>query len=122
MKNTQTAPFSDTTAGSALKPCTYLLVNLLNGAIYTGATCSLVEQVWKHKNQMIEGFSKKYKIDSLVWYEEHDTIEAAYTRAKFLKASPFEVKQAIVKEGNPEWLDLYSELCEKQQNTPLKSA
>jgi len=104
------------------KPCAYLLANLNNGAVYTGATSSLVEQVWKHKNQLIEGFSKKYEIDMLVWFEEHETIEEAYKNAKSVKESPFEIKQALVEQTNPKWRDLYSDLCAEQQIPALKTA
>jgi len=104
------------------KPYAYLLANLHNGAVYTGATSSLIEQVWKHKSQMIEGFSKKYGIDTLVWFEEHDTIESAYKRAKSVKESPFETKQALVEQTNPKWRDLYSDLCAEQQMPALKIA
>ena len=116
--NTSTNSSTDMTD----KPCAYLLANLNNGAVYTGTTSSLVEQVWKHKNQLIEGFSKKYEIDILVWFEEHETIEAAYKRAKSVKESPFEIKQALVEQTNPKWRDLYSDLCAEQQIPALKIA
>ncbi len=106
---------STSKADTAQKTCVYLLVNLDNGAIYTGVTPSLTEQVWKHKNHMIEGFSKKFDITTLVWYESHETIESAYQRAKSLKDSPFDIKQALVEQRNPKWRDLYSDLCTEQQ-------
>jgi len=104
------------------QPCTYLLVNLQNGAIYTGVTSCLVDQMQKHKNHMVEGFSKKYDITTLVWYEEHDSMESAYKKARTLKGSPFEVKQKLVEKENPNWCDLYSDLCAEQQAPELKTA
>lgn len=122
IKNTKTEAPCTLTSDTALKPCTYLLANLENGAVYTGVAASLAEQVWKHKNQMIEGFSKKFEIHTLVWFEEHDTIESAYKRAKSLKDSPFSTKQALVEQTNPKWRDLYSDLCTEQQIPALKTA
>ncbi len=109
-------------AGIAQKPCVYLLVNLDNGAIYTGVTPTLAEQVWKHKNHMIEGFSKKFNITSLVWFEVFSTIESAYKQARLLKNSPFEVKQGLVEQSNPKWQDLYSKLNEGQPDSVLKAS
>jgi len=104
------------------QPCAYLLVNHQNGAIYTGVTSCLIEQVWKHKHHLIEGFSKKYDIHTLVWYEPYDTLEAAYKKAKSLKDGPFEIKQATVERTNPKWRDLYDELCAQQLAPEQKTA
>jgi len=119
MKKTSKA---NTSTNITDKPCAYLLANLQNGAVYTGATPSLIEQVGKHKNRLIEGFSKKYEIDTLVWFEEHETIEAAYKRAKSVKESSFATKQALVEQTNPKWRDLYSDLCTEQKIPALKTA
>ncbi len=108
-------------ADTAQKPCVYLLVNLDNGAIYTGITPTLIEQVRKHKNHMVEGFSKRFDITALVWYEPHETIESACQRAKSLKNSPFNIKQALVEQKNPKWQDLYSDLCAEQQEPALQT-
>jgi len=121
-KTTKATTSTNSSTNMTDKPYAYLLANLHNGAVYTGATSSLAEQVWKHKNQMIEGFSKKYEIDTLVWFEEHDTIESAYKRAKFVKGSPFGTKQALVEQTNPKWRDLYSDICAEQQIPALKIA
>jgi len=121
-KHTQTTIPSTKEADMVFKPCTYLLANLQNGAVYTGATSSLAKQVWKHKNHMIEGFSQKYEIHTLVWFEEHGTMESAYKKAKTLKDSPFNLKQALVEQENPKWRDLYSDLCAEQQEPTLKTA
>ncbi len=110
-------PFSSKQTDLAHQPCAYLLVNHQNGAIYTGFTSCLIEQVWKHQHHLVEGFSKKYDIQTLVWYEPCDTMEAAYTRAKSIKEAPFEVKRKIVEQSNPKWHDLYHQLCEEQQTT-----
>ena len=56
-----------------------------NGTLYTGVTSNLLQRVWQHKNDMVEGFSKRYQVHLLVWYEQHETMESAITREKAIK-------------------------------------
>ena len=66
-------------------PCVYILSSQRNGTLYVGVTSDLVQRVWQHKNDFEEGFTKRYSVHDLVWYEVHDTMESAITREKALK-------------------------------------
>lgn len=67
-------------------PCVYILANKKNGTIYVGVTSNLCKRVWEHKNKTTGGFTKKYSIHLLVYYEEHDTVMSAIEREKQIKA------------------------------------
>lgn len=64
------------------QPCVYLLASKRNGTLYTGVTSQLVKRIWEHKNNVGEGFSRKYGVHTLVWYEIHETLESAIQREK----------------------------------------
>ena len=66
-------------------PAIYILANKRNGTLYIGVTSDLVKRIWEHKNNMIEGFTKRYGIHQLVWYELHESMESAIEREKRLK-------------------------------------
>jgi putative endonuclease len=66
-------------------PCVYLLASKRNGTLYVGVTSNLIKRVWEHKNQAVDGFTKQYGVDQLVWYEVHETMESAIQREKALK-------------------------------------
>ena len=66
-------------------PCVYILANRPNGTLYIGVTSNLVQRVWQHKNDLVEGFTKRYGVHRLVWYEAHENMESAITREKMLK-------------------------------------
>ena len=57
-----------------MQPCVYIMTNQRNGTLYIGVTSGLVKRVWLHKNEVVDGFTKKYKLDILVWYESHETM------------------------------------------------
>ena len=61
------------------------MTNQRNGTLYIGVTSDLIKRVWQHKNEDIDGFTKKYKLHTLIWYEPHATMESAITREKALK-------------------------------------
>ena len=65
-------------------PCVYILASMPNGTLYIGVTANLVQRVWWHRNDFVEGFTKRYRIHSLVWYEVHDTMESAIGRERTL--------------------------------------
>ncbi len=92
-------------------PCVYILSNQRNGTLYTGVTGNLVKRIWEHKNHFVEGFSKKYGADTLVYFEVHETMEAAITREKQIKKWNRKWKLRLIEERNPEWNDLYDEIC-----------
>ena len=93
------------------QPCVYILTNKRNGTLYVGVTSNLPKRVWEHKNKVVEGFTQKYGLISLVWYERHETMEVAIQREKAIKFWKRRWKLKIIEETNPDWLDLYEELC-----------
>ena len=92
------------------EPCVYILASKANGTLYVGVTSDLVGRVWKHKNGDSSGFTNKYSVRALVWYEPHDTMEDAIVREKVIKRWKRAWKIRLIEETNPEWLDLYEEL------------
>jgi putative endonuclease len=85
----------------------YILASGINGTLYSGVTSNLLQRTWKHKNKVYEGFTKKYSIDILVWYELHESSESAITREKRIKKYKREQKIKLITENNPDWNDLY---------------
>jgi putative endonuclease len=92
------------------QPFVYLLANRPNGTLYVGVTSDLVQRVWQHKNDVFQGFSHKYQLHRLVWFEAHETMEAAISREKQLKAGPRQRKIALIESINPTWDDLYDRI------------
>lgn len=88
----------------------YILTNATNSVLYTGFTGDLVHRISQHKSREIDGFTKRYKVDRLVYYEEHDSPEEGITREKQLKAGPRRKKMTLVDSFNPAWRDLYHEI------------
>ena len=66
-------------------PCVYILASKRNGTLYVGVTSNLAQRIWQHKNDQVEGFTQKYKVHTLVWYEAHETMESAIAREKSIK-------------------------------------
>ena len=92
------------------QPAVYILSSKKNGTLYIGVTSNLIKRVWEHKNNVVAGFTKKYSVHDLVWYELHDTMETAITREKALKSWKREWKIKIIIQNNPEWTDLYQSI------------
>jgi putative endonuclease len=90
----------------------YILCNKRNGTLYTGVTSNLIKRVYEHKNNFVEGFTKKYNIHRLVWYEIHESAEAAITREKQIKKWKRDWKLKLIEETNPSWEELYNIVCE----------
>jgi putative endonuclease len=84
----------------------YILASKRNGTLYIGVTSDLSRRIDEHKSHAVEGFTKKYGIDQLVWYEAHETIEAAITREKQLKKWNRVWKIRLIEQDNPGWDDL----------------
>ena len=89
------------------QPAVYILASKRNGTLYIGVTSNLVKRIWEHKNGMIEGFTKRYGVHQLVWYELHERMEAVIEREKRLKEWKREWKLALIEGANPNWQDLY---------------
>jgi putative endonuclease len=75
-------------------------------------TSDLIKRVYEHKNKLVNGFTKKYNIHSLVWYEIHETADTAINREKQIKKWNRKWKLELIERHNPEWSDLYENLCE----------
>ena len=85
----------------------YILANKRNGTLYIGVTSNLIKRLYEHKNNIIEGFTKKYNIHKLVYYETTNDIESAIRREKQLKKWNRKWKINLIENSNPEWIDLY---------------
>ena len=93
-----------------MQPCVYILASERNGTLYIGVTSDLVKRVWEHKNDFVDGFTKRYGVHVLVWYEVHETMASAIAREKALKNWKRTWKLGLIETANPDWLDLYGEL------------
>lgn len=91
-------------------PCVYILANKRNGTLYTGVTSDLKRRIFEHKDNLIDGFTKKYNIHLLVYYEVGDSIEGAIEREKQIKGGSRIKKVKLIESVNPNWIDLYTEL------------
>jgi len=85
----------------------YILSSQKNGTLYVGVTNNLMKRIWEHKNKLVDGFTKKYEIHHLVYYEIHDNPESAIQREKQIKKWNRLWKIRLIEEKNPEWKDLY---------------
>ena len=88
----------------------YILASTQNGTLYIGVTNNLTRRIYEHKNDFVEGFTRKYKIHKLVYYEQIENIESALTREKQLKKWDRQWKLRLIEKQNPEWEDLYMTL------------
>ena len=87
--------------------CVYILASKKNGTLYIGVTNNLLRRVYEHRNNSIDGFTRKYGVHRLVYYETTDDIESAITREKQLKKWKRDWKIEMIEKCNPEWDDLY---------------
>ena len=88
----------------------YILANKTNGTLYVGITSNLAKRVYEHKNNLTDGFTKKYQVHNLVYYETFNNIEIAIAREKQIKGWRREYKTNTINETNPEWKDLYEDI------------
>ena len=88
----------------------YILANKRNGTLYIGVTSDLKKRIYQHKNNLIEGFTKKYKVHILVYYEQTNDVAGAIKREKELKNWKRKWKLDLIEKNNPEWQDLYENL------------
>jgi putative endonuclease len=88
----------------------YLLASKRNGTLYVGVTSNLIKRVYEHKNNLVIGFTQKYKVHHLVYYETTEDINSAIAREKHLKKWKRAWEIELIEKNNPEWRDLYSEL------------
>ena len=90
----------------------YILASKQNGTLYVGVTSNLPQRIWQHKNDQVDGFSKKYNVKLLVFYEKHPTAESAITREKLIKKWNRDWKLYLIEKDNPQWEDLYESILQ----------
>ena len=89
------------------QPAVYILASERNGTLYAGVTSDLVGRTWQHREHVVDGFTKKYEVTMLVWFEMHGDMESAIRREKQIKAWKREWKIRLIEESNPYWNDLW---------------
>ena len=92
------------------QPAVYILADKRNGTLYVGVTSDLVKRVYQHKNGFVDGFTKKYGIKRLVYYETHVSMLDAIMREKRLKKGTRKRKIKLIEDRNPYWNDLYEQI------------
>jgi putative endonuclease len=90
-----------------LQPCVYLLASKRNGTLYVGVTSDLVQRIWQHRTDRIDGFTKHYSVHLLVYFEFHACMLEAIVREKLVKRWRRQWKLELIERANPDWLDLY---------------
>ncbi|MDA8170032.1 MAG: GIY-YIG nuclease family protein [Nitrospiraceae bacterium] len=88
----------------------YILTNKTNKVLYTGVTNNLKRRIYEHKEKLVDGFTKKYNLCKLAYYEIFDNAENAIIREKQIKGGPRNKKIGLIEKMNPEWKDLYEDL------------
>ena len=97
--------------GSVMKqPAVYILANQSHSTLYIGVTSNLVQRVYQHKQHLVEGFTKQYHVDRLVYFEQFSDMETAIKREKALKKWRRSWKEDLIESSNPNWLDLWDEI------------
>ena len=91
-------------------PAVYILASERNGTLYIGVTSDLIKRVWQHKESLADGFTKKYGVKMLVWYEQHETMVSAIAKEKAMKKWLRKWKLATIEKTNPDWHDLWPEI------------
>jgi putative endonuclease len=93
-----------------IQPCVYIMASRWHGTLYVGVTSNLIKRVYEHKSGTVEGFTKKYGIHDLVWFESHATMDSAISREKAIKEWRRGWKIDLIEKDNPPWRDLSPEL------------
>lgn len=96
----------------AIQPAVYLLASKRNGTIYIGVTGNLVQRIWQHRNESTQGFTQKYRVHKVVYYEIHSEMTEAILREKRLKKWNRRWKVNLIEEENPNWIDLWEQICQ----------
>ena len=92
------------------QPGVHLLASRKRGTLYVGVTSNLIQRIWQHRNDVVESFTSKYRIHTLVWYELHETMESAILREKAIKEWLRAWKVEMIEKSNPGWRDLYPDI------------
>jgi putative endonuclease len=91
-------------------PCVYILASKKHGTLYIGVTSNLVQRIWQHKQNHTKGFTEKYSVHTLVYYEQHETMESAIAREKQMKKWNRDWKIRLIEKDNAYWNDLWSSI------------
>lgn len=94
------------------QPAVYILTNKPDGTLYTGVTSDLPKRIWQHKNRVMKGFSTRYNLTRLVYFELFEDMYTAISREKQIKAGSRKAKINLIERRNPGWRDLYTEVCD----------
>jgi putative endonuclease len=92
------------------QPAVYILASKRNGTVYVGVTSNLQQRAWQHKNQSTTGFTHRYHVHMLVYYELHGDMVSAITREKQIKKWNRAWKLELIEEQNPDWQDLWEQI------------
>jgi putative endonuclease len=92
------------------RPSVYILASRRNGVLYVGVTSDLVKRGWEHRNNVAKGFTQRYHVHRLVYFEQYDAMREAIEREKVLKRWRRAWKIALIEKGNPQWADLWPQL------------
>ena len=90
----------------------YMMASGKHGTLYIGVTSNLVQRVGQHKEKTFKGFTEKYGVDRLAWFEEHGSAESAIMKEKRLKKYNRQWKINLIEQDNPDWNDLYGRICQ----------
>jgi putative endonuclease len=93
------------------QPAVYILTNKHNRVLYIGVTSNLHARVWQHRNGLVAGFSQRYRTHRLIYFEAHSSMYAAISREKQLKEWRRAWKIELIEANNPQWRDLWEEIC-----------
>ena len=93
-----------------LNPAVYILASKYQGVLYIGVTSNLPQRIWQHKHKLVDGFSRQYNADQLVWFELHMEMYAAITREKQIKKWNRAWKIKLIETCNPDWNDRFEEI------------
>lgn len=97
--------------------CVYILTNKENKTLYIGVTGNLPKRIYEHKNKLVDGFSKKYNLDKLVYFEQTENVQSALLREKQLKNWHRQWKINLIEGLNPDWQDLSATLLDAEINS-----
>ncbi len=92
------------------QPYVYILASKQNGTLYIGVTSNLIQRIWQHKNNHVQGFTEKYAVHDLVYFEQHQEMHEAIIREKQIKKWNRQWKINLIEENNPQWLDLWAQI------------
>lgn len=93
------------------QPCVYILVSRRNDSLYVGVTADPIKRVYQHRTDAVDGFTKRYGVHDLAWYEVHESMESAIHREKQIKKWNRNAKLRLIEQGNPGWRDLWPDLA-----------